>query len=130
MFSLPGISIEVAKECSGIHSTLALFIVSLLAGHLFLSSGWKKFVLVLFALPIVCVTNGLRIAVLTLLAVYVDSSFMYGSLHRGGGIGFFLLALLFLSAILHLLRKGEGPMSLGGKPPRSEEHVIAPPAKG
>ena len=129
-FSLPGISIEVAKECSGIHSTLALFIVSLLAGHLFLSSGWKKVILLLFVLPIVCLSNGLRIAGLTLLAVYVDSSFMYGSLHRRAGIGFFLLALLFLSAVLHPLRKGEGPMSLGGKSPRSEERVTATPAKG
>jgi len=129
-FFLPGISIEVAKECSGIHSTLALFIVSLLAGHLFLSSGWKKVILVVCALPIVCLTNGLRIASLTLLAVYVDASFMYGSLHREGGIGFFLLALLFLFAILHLLRKGEGPMSLGGRPPRSENRVTPTAAKG
>src|SRR3989441_5536758 len=36
IFSLPGINIEVAKECSGIPSSLALFITSLLAGHLFL----------------------------------------------------------------------------------------------
>jgi len=115
-FSLPGISIEVAKECSGIHSTLALFIVSLLAGHLFLSSGWKKVILVLFALPIVCLTNGLRIAGLTLLAVYVDSSFMYGSLHRGGGIGFFFVAMALLFGVLWLLRKGERPASIGGSP--------------
>ena len=108
-FSLANTTIEVAKECSGIHSTLAIFIISLLAGHLFLPSVWKKVVLVLFALPIVCVTNGLRIAGLTLLAEYVDASFLHGSLHHQGGMGFFLLALLFLFAILHLLRIGQGP---------------------
>src|ERR1051325_5116946 len=42
VFHLPGIAIEVAKECSGTHSTLVLFITSLLAGHLFLRSRWKK----------------------------------------------------------------------------------------
>jgi exosortase len=103
-FALPTISIEVAKECSGIHSTLALFIVSLVAGHLFLTSLWKKVLLVLFVLPVVCITNGLRIAGLTLLSVYVDPRFMHSNLHREGGIGFFLLALLFLFAVLRLLR--------------------------
>jgi len=103
-FFLPGTAIEVAKECSGIHSTLAILIISLIAGHLFLPAVWKKVVLVLFALPIVCVTNGLRIAVLTLLAEYVNASFLHGSLHHQGGMGFFLLGLVFLFAILCLLR--------------------------
>jgi exosortase len=129
VFSLPNISIEVAKECSGIHSTLALFIVSLLAGHLFLSSGWKKFVLVLFTLPIVCVTNGLRIAILTLLAVYVDASFLYGNLHRVGGIGFFLVAIALLFGILWLLRKGEHPANLRGGSAQSGGRAPATPAK-
>jgi exosortase len=107
IFSLPNISIEVAKICSGIHSTLALFIVSLLAGHLFLSSAWKKVVLVLFTLPIVCLTNGLRIAGLTLLTEYVDPSFMHGSLHQEGGVFFFLAAMAVLLGVLWPLRKGE-----------------------
>src|SRR5579862_7197194 len=37
-FLLPGMCLEVAPECSGIHSTLVLFITSLLAGQLFLRS--------------------------------------------------------------------------------------------
>jgi len=103
-FVLSTITIEVAKECSGIHSTLALLIVSLVAGHLFLTSLGKKVLLVLFALPIVCVTNGLRIAGLTLLSVYVDPRFMYSNLHREGGVGFFALALVLLFALLRLLQ--------------------------
>jgi exosortase len=106
-FLLPTINIEVAKECSGIHSTLALFIVSLVAGHLFLSPLWKKLLLVLFVLPIVCITNGLRIAGLTLLTVYVNPRFMNSSLHREGGMGFFALALLLLFAVLRLLQWGQ-----------------------
>jgi exosortase len=49
LFHLPNMSIEIAKECSGIRSTLALLITSILAGHLFLRTGWKKFILILFA---------------------------------------------------------------------------------
>jgi exosortase len=113
-FTLADISIEVAKECSGIHSTLALFIVSLVAGHLFLTSSWKKGLLVLFVVPVVCFTNGLRIAGLTLLSVYVDPRFMHSNLHHEGGVGFFLLALLFMFAILRLMRRRrrvKGPRS-------------------
>jgi exosortase len=106
-FSLSSVAIEVAKECSGIHSTLAIFMISLIAGHLLLSSLWRKAVLVLFALPVVCFTNGLRIAGLTLLAEYVNPDFLHGSLHRQGGIAFFLLALAFLFGILRPLRKGQ-----------------------
>jgi len=123
VFSLANTSIEVAKECSGIHSTLAILIISLIAGHLFLPSVWKKVVLVLFTLPIVCATNGLRIAGLTLLAEYVDASFLHGSLHHEGGMGFFLLALLLLFAILQLLRIGQGRMS-HGQGPRERGPVI------
>jgi exosortase len=105
-FFLPTTSIYVASECSGIHSTFAILIVSLIAAHLFLPSGWRSLALVLFALPIVCVSNGVRIAGLTLLAEYVDPSFLHGSLHHQGGVFFFLLALVLLFAILQLLRRG------------------------
>jgi exosortase len=121
VFSLAYTSIEVAKECSGIHSTLAIVIMSLIAGHLFLSSLWKNVALVLFALPIVCITNGLRIAVLTLLAEYVDPSFLHGDLHRKGGVIFFLLALLLLFVILQLLRRGQDRMSPAVKSPRNPD---------
>jgi exosortase len=103
-FFLNDVSILVARECSGIHSNLAILIISLVAGHLYLTSVWRKVVLILFALPIVCVTNGLRIAGLTLLAEYVDPRFLQGRLHYQGGMAFFALALLLLFAILHCLR--------------------------
>lgn len=67
VFHLPGISIEVAKQCSGIRSSLALFITAILAGHLFLRGGWKKVILVLSVFPITVLKNGVRIATLSLL---------------------------------------------------------------
>jgi exosortase len=109
VFVLPTITIEVVEECGGIHATLALLIASLVAGHLFLPSLWKKVLLVLFVFPIVSLTNGLRIAGLTLLTVYVDPGFMRGSMHRRGGLGFFLLGLICLFAVLRLLQCGQRP---------------------
>jgi exosortase len=108
-FRLPHVTIEVARECSGIHSTMTLVILGVLAGYLCLRSNLKRTALVLSAIPIVCLTNGLRIAVLTLLAEYVNVSFLSGSLHRRGGIFFFLLGLGLLMICLQLLSKVGSP---------------------
>jgi len=104
---LPGVSIEVAKECSGIRSSVALLITCLLAAHLFLRSFWKMSFFVLLAVPLAIIKNGIRITTLTLLSMYVDPSFLHGNLHRDGGFVFFLLALAILAPILLLLQKME-----------------------
>ena len=53
------------------------------------------------------VKNGLRIVTLSILANYVDPGFLYGRLHREGGIVFFLLALGLLLPVYKLLKRGE-----------------------
>ena len=75
-FHLPGISIEIANVCSGIRSSLALFITMVIAGHLFLQTGWKKVVLILAVFPITMFKNGIRIVTISLLATYVDERFL------------------------------------------------------
>jgi exosortase len=94
--SLPTVTIEVAEECSSIRSSMALFITCLLAAHLYLRTGWKKWVLVLLTFPLSLLKNGIRIATLTLLSVYVNPDFLTGRLHHEGGVVFFLLALAML----------------------------------
>lgn len=107
LFFLPGVTIEVAEECSGIHSTLAVFIFSLLAGHLFLRTSWSKFSLILVGIPIVIVKNAVRIVGLSLIAVYLDPSVFRSPLHRYGGIPLFLVALMVLGLIIRLFGKLE-----------------------
>jgi exosortase len=105
-FHLPGMSVEVAKQCSGIRSSLALLITAVLAGHMFLDAGWKKVALALAIIPITMFKNGIRILILTLLGTYVDSRWLTeSSLHRDGGILFFILALMLMAPILYFLRK-------------------------
>lgn len=107
-FHLPGISIEIAKVCSGIRSSLALFITMVIAAHLFLRTGWKKVVLLLAVFPITVFKNGIRIVTITLLATYVDEKFLTNSfLHHSGGFLFFIPALALLGLILWWLRKNE-----------------------
>jgi exosortase len=105
--TVPGVTIEVATECSGIRSSVALFITCLLAAHLFLRTPWKQLLFVLLAFPLALIKNGIRIVTLTLLSIYVDPSFLTGSLHHKGGFAFFLLALALLAPVLLFLEKSE-----------------------
>jgi exosortase len=107
LLTVPGVTIEVARECSGIRSSVALFITCLLAAHLFLRTKWRMLVFVLLAFPVAIIKNGIRIATLTLLSVYVDPGFLTGRLHHEGGFVFFLLALAILFPVLMLLQKSE-----------------------
>ena len=107
IFALPQVTIEVAKECSGIRSTQALLITCLLAGHLFLRTNWRRAVLLVAAVPVLIIKNGIRIATLALLAVHVSPSFLAGHLHRDGGFVFFTLGILILAPVLWWLQKTE-----------------------
>ena len=107
VFHLSDISVEVARQCSGIRSSMAIFIVSILAGHMFLKSPWKIIVLVICAVVIAMFKNSIRILTLSLLGNYVDPVILTSSLHREGGTPFFILALLLLAPILFLLRRSE-----------------------
>lgn len=107
VFHLPEMNIEVAKECSGIRSSIALFITGITASHIYLKSFRRKAAFISLILPVTIFKNGLRILSLTLLGAYVDEGFLQGSLHTRGGIPFFLLALVILGAALFFLRRGE-----------------------
>jgi exosortase len=107
VFTLAGFTIEIADECSGIRSSIALVMTSLLAGHLFLGRLWAKALLVAAVLPLTIVKNGVRITGLSLLATHVDPGFLAGRLHHDGGIVFFALTLAMLAPVLGLLRRSE-----------------------
>ena len=106
-FSMSGAQIEIAKECSGIRSGLALIVASILAGHLFLRSAWKKILFSLLTIPIAIFKNAVRIVTISYLGVYVDTDFFYGRLHRNGGVPFSLVALAILVPLLFTLKKTE-----------------------
>jgi exosortase len=104
VFHLAHVNIEVARECSGIRSSLALLILAILVAHFYLDTLWKQAVLVLTGLFVMVLKNGVRIVTLTLLASYVDPGFLYGRLHHEGGVIFFLLGLVLLLPLVWLLQ--------------------------
>jgi exosortase len=105
VFSLPTVTIEIADECSGIRSTIALILTSLLAGHLFLPHTWQKFVLTAVIVPITIFKNAVRIVTLSLLAIHYNPEFLAGRLHHEGGIVFYLLGLALLAPLFSVLRR-------------------------
>jgi len=109
VFLLPNnLAVEIGDPCSGIHSTIALLIISILSGYLFLKTTWKRIVLCVFVLPLAIVKNGFRIATLSLLGAYIDERILtQGFLHRSGGFLFYIPALVLLLFFLWLLKSSE-----------------------
>lgn len=107
VFQLPGIVIEVAQECSGLHSSWVLFITSLLAAHLFLKSASRRWLFIALIVPLGILRNGFRILVIGLLCVQLGPQMINSAIHRHGGPLFFALFLVPLFLILWWLRRGE-----------------------
>jgi len=107
VFSLPGLNIQVAEECSGIRSTTALLITVALASHLFFRSNWSKLCLILLTIPIAVFKNAVRITTLSWLDVYVSHGVLAGPLHRLGGLPFTLVAVAILVPLFFLFRRIE-----------------------
>lgn len=115
IFELPGIAIRVAQECSGIRSSLVLFITSLLAGHLFLQTPKRRWVLTLCVIPLAIVRNGLRIFTIAMLCVHVDPRMIDSWIHRKGGPVFFALSLIPFFLLLFWLCRSERRQELQQK---------------
>ena len=107
VFQLPDITIQIAPECSGIHSSLVLFITSLLAGYLFLRTPWKRAVFVLAVLPLGILRNGFRVFTISELCVHIGPQMIDSPIHHKGGPIFFILSLIPLFILLIVLQKSE-----------------------
>src|SRR6266700_2025251 len=107
VFQLPGITIEVAKECSGIRSSLVLVITSLLAANMFLHTTWRRALLVCAVIPLGLLRNGIRVLVISLLCVHIGPEMINSVIHRRGGPFFFAASLIPLFLLLWWLRRGE-----------------------
>jgi exosortase len=109
--SIPGVTVEVARECSSIRSSLMLLVTTMVLAHLFLRSFWRKTVIVLAAIPLSLAKNAIRIFTLSMLGVHVDIGFLHGSLHKKGGVLFFILALLIVVLLLWVLGRDENKIA-------------------
>lgn len=113
VFHLGSIVLEVAEECSGIRSSLVLVITSLLAGHWFLQSPWKRAVLTFAVIPLGVIRNAFRIFTLAMLCEHIDPEMIHSAIHQRGGPVFFALSLVPLFVLLWWLRRSERPRTHG-----------------
>jgi exosortase C (VPDSG-CTERM-specific) len=106
VFALPGITIQVAEECSGIRSSLVLFITGLIGGFLFLETSKYRFWFTILMIPLGILRNGFRVLTLSLLCVHVDPKMIHSFIHHRGGPIFFALSLIpFFALLLHWRKK-------------------------
>jgi len=103
-FQLPNVTIEVAPECSGIRSTLVLFITSLVAGYLLLERPWQRAALALLVIPLGILRNAVRIVTLGWLCTHHGPEMIHSAIHHRGGPYFFALSLVPLLAMLLAFR--------------------------
>ena len=106
-FHLPAVNIQVAPECSGIHSSIILFITSAVAGYMFLRSPWKRAIFLFAVIPLGLLRNGFRVFVIGELCVHIGPEMIESWIHRRGGPVFFLLSLVPLFLLLYLLHRTE-----------------------
>ncbi|MGA8270691.1 MAG: exosortase/archaeosortase family protein [Candidatus Sulfotelmatobacter sp.] len=107
LLHIPGLTLEVAPECSSIRSSLMLLVTVMVLAHLLLRSFWRKTLVVAVAIPLSVAKNGLRIFVLAMLGTRVDPSYLTGKLHRQGGLIYFLIALSATFLLLWILHRSE-----------------------
>jgi exosortase len=105
--TIPGLTVEVARECSSIRSSSTLLVTTMVLSHLLLRSPWRKALAVAVAVPLSVAKNGLRIFTIAMLATRVSPAYLSGRLHHDGGIVFLAIALAAEVGLIWILRWAE-----------------------
>jgi exosortase len=107
LVAIPGLTLQVAQECSSIRSSSILLVIGIVSAQLLLRSPWRKALVIVVAVPLSVAKNGLRIFTIAMLGTRVDPGYLAGRFHREGGIVFFAIALAAVFLLLWSLRRGE-----------------------
>jgi exosortase len=90
LLALPHITLEVAEACSGLRSVTSLISVAAVCGAILPLGGVRTTALMIAAVPIAMVGNGLRVAATGLLTTWIGEIAVRGTLHElTGYVAFF-----------------------------------------
>jgi len=95
---LPGRQLFVTEACSGLRSLTALLSMAVLFGALMLRTPISRVALVLLAIPVAIVINGIRVFLTGFLVFFVSPAFGEGFMHMSEGWLLFLVSLSVLGA--------------------------------
>ena len=110
LVSIPGLTVQIAKECSSIRSSLMLVVTTMVLAYLLLRSPWRRLLVIAISLPLSIAKNGLRIFTIAMLGTRVDPGYLNGRFHHQGGVVFFAISLLIIFLVLWVLQRGEKPV--------------------
>ena len=107
VLNLPGLTLLVAPECSGIRSWLGFLLGAIVTTRLYLRSGWGMVTLIAMTVPIAIFKNAIRIVLLGALTIYVNRGIIDGPLHHQGGPVFAIIDLAIFVPLLILFQRLE-----------------------
>lgn len=99
---LPGHDLFVTEACSGLRSMTALLALAVMTGSLMLSKPAMRVLLVLAAIPIAIVINGVRVFMTGFLVFFVDPKLGEGFMHLTEGWLLFLVSLTCIGTLAWL----------------------------
>jgi exosortase len=101
---LPNVTLEVVEACSGVRSLLSLLAAVVGYGYLAENSMWKRCLLVALTIPIVILSNGLRLVATGLLSAVYGPKVDTALTHTALGLACFAFAFISIILIHVLLR--------------------------
>ena len=95
-FELPNMTLEVAEECSGVRYLISIIAIGIPLAHFTQRSWWRKIALVITALIIGILSNGVRVAFVVLCAYYYGKNNIHGPFHMFQGLFVSIVGFIFL----------------------------------
>ncbi len=107
VLQLPGRTLFVTEACSGLRSLTALLALGVLISGIWLRLPVMRVLLILLAIPIAVLLNGVRVFLTGFLVHFVDPRLGDGFMHMTEGWVMFVIAFAMLGGIAWLLIQAE-----------------------
>jgi exosortase len=104
---IPGQTLFVTEACSGLRSLTALLALGVLVGGLWLRTPVTRILLIMLALPVAVLLNGIRVFLTGFLVFFVDPKLGEGFMHMTEGWIIFVVAFSILGGITWVLLHAE-----------------------
>lgn len=111
VIDLGTLQLQVVEACSGLRYLFPLIALAALCAYLFQDRLWRRIVLVVSAIPLAVILNGVRIGLIGLLVEHYGKGAAEGFMHLFEGWLLFLLSVALLGIELWGLEKIGAPSS-------------------